>query len=197
LARRTGNDLAPVAPDLARQVGERLRAARADLGWTLARTGAAAGISTSYLSSLENGNNLASLPILARLANVLDLSLNAVLRDLGSADTATRRDLATDGHGVQDLGGENLQLTVRALAASPGESGPSPVAITGSDLFVYALSGSIDVIIDDEPFTLHQGDSLDAELPSAAAYRVPGADRAISIWATAPAARSPATSEGD
>ena len=197
MARRTGDDLALAAPDLARRVGQRLRTGRTDLGWTLAKTAATAGISTSYLSSLENGHNLASLPILARLANGLNLSLNAVLRDLGSADTATRRILAQDGRGVQELGGENLQLTVRALAASAGESGPSPVATTSSDLFVYALSGSIEVIIDDEPFTLHEGDSLDAELPSLAAYRVPGPDRAISIWATAPAGLSTPASEHD
>jgi len=167
------------------------------MGWTLATTAAAADISTSYLSSLENGNNLASLPILARLANVLDLSLNTVLRDLGSGAPATRHDLARDRPGVQDLGGKNLQLTVWALTASPGQSGLTPVATTGRDLFVYALSGSIDVIIDDEPFTLHQGDSLDAELPPAATYHVPGPDCAISIWATAPAGPPPTPGEHD
>ncbi|MGH3062274.1 MAG: helix-turn-helix domain-containing protein, partial [Gaiellaceae bacterium] len=64
-------------------MGERLRERRRALGLTLKEAAREAAISTSYLSSIEIGRSVPSLPILARVVGVLGLSLNEVLSNVG------------------------------------------------------------------------------------------------------------------
>ena len=72
----------PVADgaDLGNLLGRRLRDRRRELGLTLADLGAAAGISVGHASSIEKGASLPSLPVLARIAHALELTLADVLR---------------------------------------------------------------------------------------------------------------------
>jgi transcriptional regulator with XRE-family HTH domain len=171
---------------LARRVGERLRARRSETGGTLAEVAGRAGISVSYLSSLENGHNLASLPILARVAAALGTSLNELLRDVGAGHAASARRVPTARAGATVLSSPELQLVVASLVAMPGERGRPPVDTSGSDLFVYVIEGELEVTVAEVPYQLRAGDSLDAETPSAVRYRVGGDERVVSIWASAP-----------
>ena len=86
MVRDPGDDLMEPGADLARRVGLRLRQRRTDRGHTLSETAKQASVSVSYLSAIENGNNLPSLPILARLVGALGLSLNELLHDVGESD---------------------------------------------------------------------------------------------------------------
>jgi transcriptional regulator with XRE-family HTH domain len=176
------------APDLARRVGERLRARRGELGWTLADTARAADVSVSYLSSIEKGNNLPSLPILVRVSRALDVSLNELLRDVGAGQEPTRGRLALDRPGRTTLSGRDLQLAVVSVVAAAGDAGPCPVPLGRADVFVYVLEGTLDVTVDGEEHRLRAGDSLDAESPLEVAYASAAGEPSAAIWAAAPSA---------
>ena len=88
MARAAGDDLTSATPHLAQRVGGRIRARRTSLGQTLTQTAKAAEVSVSHLSSIETGANLPSLPILARVAAALGLTLNEVLRLIAQGATS-------------------------------------------------------------------------------------------------------------
>jgi transcriptional regulator with XRE-family HTH domain len=176
------------APQLAERVGERLRTRRTELAWTLVDTARLAGISVSYLSSIENGNNLPSLPILVRVARALGVSLNELLRDVGGGSAPTRGRLSIERPGAATLSGPDLQLSVVSVVAFPGDTAACPVPTGRTDVFVYALEGAIQVVVGGEAYDLQAGDSLDAEAPSDVSYRIAGEERSVAIWAAAPSA---------
>ena len=60
-------------------IGDRLRRARLDRGWTLDRTAEVAAVTTSWLSLVERGLRKPGAERLARLVDVLDLSMDLVL----------------------------------------------------------------------------------------------------------------------
>jgi transcriptional regulator with XRE-family HTH domain len=61
-------------------LGERIRARRLELGWTQDTLAAKAHISTGFLSDLENGKRNVSAENLSNIAQVLDLSLDFLMK---------------------------------------------------------------------------------------------------------------------
>ncbi len=173
--------------DLARRLGLRLRERRADLDRTLSETAKQADVSVSYLSAIENGNNLPSLPILARLVNALGLSLNELLIDVGESDIA-KGSIEPSHRGVATLSQNGMQLTVVAVSSEPGTSSTAPVDLADAEVFIHLRAGELEVTIDGSVHVLLEGDSLDTEAPGEITYRVLGAESSLSIWA---AAKSP------
>jgi transcriptional regulator with XRE-family HTH domain len=154
---------------LAARVGERLRARRADLGRTLSAVAGEAGVSVSYLSAVEHGASVPSLPVLARVVHALGLPLAEVLRDEGQ--NRVRRDrLAIADAGARWVSHEDLQLDVAFLVARPGEGGDCPVPVAGEDVFVYVHAGALRVTVDGEEHLLRAGDALDAFEPGAVSW---------------------------
>ena len=170
--------------DLARRLGLRLRERRTDLDCTLSEAAQRADVSVSYLSAIENGNNLPSLPILARLVNALGLSLNELLRDVGESDIA-EGSLDPSHRGVATLSQNGMQLTVVAVSSDPGTSSTAPVDLTDAEVFIHLRSGELEVTIDGSAHVLLEGDSLDTEAPGEITYRVLGTEPSLSIWAVA------------
>jgi transcriptional regulator with XRE-family HTH domain len=170
------------APELGASVGTKLRERRRALGLTLSEAARAAQISTSYLSSIETGNSVPSLPILARVVAAVELSLNEVLRDVGRTVVRTGR-IDPKSVGVLAASHPDLLLEVACVVAEGGESGECPVPTADREVFVYALEGALEVIVDGAPFELGAGDSLDAVSPGQLAYRAPRG-RAAAVWAS-------------
>ena len=55
------------------KIGARIRAARGIKGMTQERLSEAAGISVSYISEIENGHRALSIDVMERIADVLDV----------------------------------------------------------------------------------------------------------------------------
>jgi transcriptional regulator with XRE-family HTH domain len=170
-----------LASELGASVGERLRVRRRALGLTLKEAAREAGISTSYLSSIEIGNSVPSLPILARVVGVLGLSLNEVLRNVGQTVLRTGR-LEAEERGVHVASHEDLLLDVAFVVSAAGEPGACPVPTSGHEVFVYVLEGSLEVAVDGDSYELQAGDSLDVDSPERLDYR-PGRARTVAVWA--------------
>jgi transcriptional regulator with XRE-family HTH domain len=66
-------------------VGERIKARRLELGWTQEELCQKAGISTGFLSDLENKKRSVSAETLLDIARVLGLSLDYLMKGDGSS----------------------------------------------------------------------------------------------------------------
>jgi transcriptional regulator with XRE-family HTH domain len=185
VARAAGNDLTGV-PRLAQRVGSRIRERRTILGLTLAQTARAAEVSVSHLSSIETGANLPSLPILARVAAALDLTLNEVLRDVGGSSAIRVDRLDEIAPDERQLSHDELQLRITSLVADPGQTGESPILPDGAEIFIYVRVGSLEATVGETVTVLEAGDSLAAEQPEHISWCVVGASRCVSIWARGP-----------
>jgi transcriptional regulator with XRE-family HTH domain len=172
-------------------LGDRLKERRLELGRKLAQVAAAAEVSTGYLSSIENGTSIPSLPVLARLAHALDLSLTEMLRS--SASTRIARGHIDETLGPQALALESSRMQIVRLGAKPGESGRAPVELSGTDAFVYQYRGSLKVEANGERYELRPGDALHFELPASVTWQVVGEEPAISVWVTGATPRKSAS----
>ncbi|MFL6139961.1 MAG: helix-turn-helix domain-containing protein [Frankiaceae bacterium] len=170
---------------LARRIGERLRTLRKDRGLTLAALAEQAGMSVSYLSAVENGVNLPSLQLLARLTDALGVSIPAVLAAEGSPQVRVGAIPAADG--VVAASHPGLQLETVIVRSDGGRGGAAPVGLEGRDLFVYLVSGDLAVDIDGTAYALRGGDALDAAAPGAVSWSSSGS---IAVWASCPTSTS-------
>lgn len=163
-------------------LGPRLRERRSELGQTLTELARAADLSPGYLSTIENGASVPSLPVLARLAHALDVSLAEVLRSSSSARVA--RGNITDGSDDRVLVPDGSPLETVRQSASPGEAGEAPVSLGNGDVFVYVHCGELQVTVDDGVFELGPGDALHGDRPSQMSWRVLGSARMVALWTT-------------
>jgi transcriptional regulator with XRE-family HTH domain len=164
-------------------VAERVKERRLELGRKLAEVAKAAGVSTGYLSAIENGSSLPSLPVLARLSHALELSLAEMLRTSASARLARGR--LTDALGSKRLAAEGSDMQIVRLASKPGSSGRAPIALADGDLFLYVYQGELTVEVDGLSFELSTGDALHFDRPRAIEWRVRGPERAVTLWTAA------------
>ena len=168
---------------LAQRIGARLRHLRAGRGLTLAGLSRQSGVSVSYLSAVEKGTNLPSLAILARLTESLGVSIPAVVAEEGSPHVETSAIPA--GPGAARASHPLLQLDAVIVRSAPGEGGPAPLDLEGKDVFVYVVSGTIEIWVGDRDYRLGSGDAIDTRMPSSCAYT--SVDDSVVVWSTCPA----------
>ncbi len=65
---------------LAAAIGNRLRARREHLGWTLAEAARAVGCTLGYVSHMELGLNIPSVPILLALAEAYSVTTDWLIK---------------------------------------------------------------------------------------------------------------------
>jgi transcriptional regulator with XRE-family HTH domain len=166
--------------DLGNLLGRRLRDRRRELGLTLADLGTAAGISVGHASSIEKGASLPSLPVLARIAHALELTLADVLRASVSPRIAEGR--IDDRPATAQLSPQGSRIRIVRARLGGGASAPPPVEITGEDdVFVFVHDGSLVVEVnEDEVHELEAGDSIHCHAPRSIAWRATPA--ATTVW---------------
>lgn len=176
--------------DLGNLLGRRLRDRRRELGLTLADLGAAAGISVGHASSIEKGGSLPSLPVLARIAHTLELTLADVLR-------ATVTPRFAEGHvddppPVAQLAPEGSRIRIVRVRLEPDAGAEPPLPPTGvDDVFVFVHAGSIEIEVNgDERHELAAGDSIHCHSPRRIAWRA-GASGATAVWVARASGRRP------
>jgi transcriptional regulator with XRE-family HTH domain len=68
-------------PKESESIGQRIRARRVELGWTLAEVAEKSGLSLPYVSNLERGRGNPTLEALTALANALEVPLARLVGD--------------------------------------------------------------------------------------------------------------------
>lgn len=179
---------APITGDpsttLAERLGSRVQARRHELGLTLAALSERCGVSVSYLSAIEKGVNLPSLPVLAQVTEALDVPIRTILAEEGSNLARTGRAPETDGAFV--VSHPDLRLRVEFLRCTGSGEGRLPVGIGEHDVFVYVLEGDLAVTTetDTDPHHLYTGDALSTRT-TGATPRWTSPHGCTALWATA------------
>jgi transcriptional regulator with XRE-family HTH domain len=163
-------------------LGLRLRERRSELGRTMSGVAREAEVSVSYLSGIEAGANVPSLPVLARIVRVLGLSMAEVLRSGASTPVTTGR-YDPDQPGLHPIASDALRLRVFSMNAAPGETGDAPFEL-GTAVLVHVRSGALRIAIDDDEHALAVGDTLHASHPAAMRWSVPEDARCSCLWVT-------------
>jgi transcriptional regulator with XRE-family HTH domain len=165
---------------LAARVGARLRKRRTETGRTLAEVAAASEVSVSYLSAVEHGGSVPSLPVLARVTHALGVTIAEIVRDEDEVRLRTSR-LDEGEPGTRIVSHDDLQLEIAFVVSTPGESGTCPLDVPGGDVFVFLRSGHLEITVDGESWELRSGDALDAAAPGAIGWRA--LEPSTAVWA--------------
>lgn len=175
-------------PDIDRRIASRLRALRAERGWSLEALAARSGVSRATLSRIENAETSATAAALGRLAAAYGLSVSRLMH------------LSEDGFAPlvpaaaqpvwRDPGGgftrRQVSPPARALAGEVVESRLSPgtrIAYehpprAGLEHHLVLLEGRLAVTIDGETHTLSPGDCLRYQLHGPSLFETPPASGA-------------------
>lgn len=166
------------------RVGALIRSRRSELGKKLSDVAASTDLSVSYLSSIENGVKVPSLPVLARIGRALDTTLAEMLR--ASSSPRINHGSLTDDPGQEQLSLEGSQLHIARLSSEPGERGSAPVVYDGSDVFVFVYHGQLTITVDDIVYELGDGDALHSDRPRSISWIGAGDATTTTLWAAAP-----------
>ena len=154
--------------------GKRLRSARKQYGWTLARLAALSGVSITTISRAERGQLALSYEKFSALGRALRMDMGSMFAEAGvPAKPFSGPVLTRAGEGVVYRGlafsyeflgtsaaGKQMSPILGTVHARRVE-GPEDFARHPGEEFVYVLSGSIDVHFDDgQMIHLRRGDSL-------------------------------------
>jgi transcriptional regulator with XRE-family HTH domain len=174
--------MAESRPTGLKDLGLRLRERRSGLGRTMSDVAREAEVSVSYLSGIEAGANVPSLPVLARIVRVLGLSMAELLRSETPMPVATGR-YAPDQPGLQSIASDELRLRILSVNAAGGEQGDAPFEL-GTAVLVHVRSGELRITIDGEDHVLAPGDTLHASHPATMRWSVHGEASCSCLWVT-------------
>jgi DNA-binding XRE family transcriptional regulator/quercetin dioxygenase-like cupin family protein len=159
-------------PALERAIAAQVRALRRATGLSVADMAAKAGISKAMLSKIENAQTSCSLSTLAKLAEMLDVPVTALLR---GADSAREAAYTEAGHGSVIVGrGTRVGHHYELLGALRGQhkrlepvlvtltekSEPFPLFQHPGTEMLYMLEGVMIYGHGDNEYTMRPGDTL-------------------------------------
>jgi DNA-binding transcriptional MerR regulator/quercetin dioxygenase-like cupin family protein len=152
-------------------LGMRLRLARRSRGLTLRNAARLVGVSRSFLSSVERGENAPSSRLFASLANAYKMPTTAWVAGPDPETYVVRatdrpRTTIADGVTWEELVSPGHVLEPALLIVPPGASSGGAYSRPG-EVFVFVLAGALVFSIDGgESIQLDEGDSIILKPPS-------------------------------
>lgn len=162
------------------KVGSRIRQIRTEKGLALRALAKSCDLSVNAISLIERGENSPTVSSLHKLALALDVPItNFFIQDNGRSAVHVK-----NGQGMHyrkngceleslGIGLPNQQLEPFRLTLTPKEnpSSDDPITHPGQE-FVYCLEGEIEYFVEDQSYTLNQGDSLLLEASQPHGWRI-------------------------
>jgi len=165
------------------QIAQRLRALRAERGWSLDDLAARSQVSRSTLSRLENAEVSATASVLGRLCAAYELTLSRLMRSMEAdlvplvpraeqpvwTDEATgfrRRSVSPPS---RTLAGEVLECELAPGARIAYEASPRP----GLEHHLVLLEGALRLEVEGRAHDLRAGDCLRYQLHGATVFTTP------------------------
>jgi transcriptional regulator with XRE-family HTH domain len=173
-------------------LGKRLRALRNDRGLTLAQLGQRVDLSTSYLSQIERGVTMPSLPKLTIIARALDVGMGYFFEDDVSSPRIVRLNQGKRLRSTDDIVAELLSADLSDKEIQPYrvvcQSGASrdQLPIHPGEEFGFVLKGQLTVTVGEETFVLEAGDSIHYQAFQPHSWRNEGDEECIAVWAVSP-----------
>lgn len=175
-------------------LGSRIRAARELRGLTLRRLADMAGLSSGFLSQLENDRSNASVASLRNLATALGVSaaelIEGHLRDSRGVLRHSERPRIHMSDGLTKFSLtrpplRNLEIYTGELEPG-GSTGGENYTHGSAQEFVMCLHGRIELAVGDELHLLGAGDSIEYLSSTAHGLRNVGDDTAEVLWVISP-----------
>ena len=180
----------PVDPAAAisRTIGQRVRASRIRLGWTLDQLAQRSGVSRRMLVNVEQGVTNPSIATLLRLSDALGIGLPALVDTADDAADAVvvHRDgeltamwtTAAGGSAVMVAGTSPPDVTeLWDWRLGPGDAYRGDAHRAGTRELLLVLSGTVDLLVGDSEHRLKPGDSASFDGAVAHTYRNASATR--------------------
>ena len=181
--------------ELATRVGNRIRALRQEVGLSVKDLAAAADLSAPFVSRMERGKCMASVPALQLIADALKVDIASFFEPAEKTRfTITRRG---DRRSLLSFRGRNSRICyqMEPLAENMLDPLMEPALVTelvddldeseltshGGQEFCMVIEGSVEIILGHHRFLLEEGDSAywDGHIPHGAARR--GSDKARTL----------------
>lgn len=175
---------ATVSPnDMDRHIAQRLKALRAERGWSLDDLAARSQVSRSSLSRLENADVSPTTQVLGRLCTAYGLTLSRLMRMIEDDYAPVvrrdeqpvwidpqagfqRRSVSPPAHA---LAGEVLECTLPANTRIAYDAPPRP----GLEHHLVLLEGSLQLTVEQHAHALRPGDCLRYQLHGATEFVTP------------------------
>jgi DNA-binding transcriptional MerR regulator/quercetin dioxygenase-like cupin family protein len=172
------------------RLGARLRELRQKAGRTLEEAAAAAGLSPSFLSSLERDQTGAAPATLHRLMHSYGATLSSLMRSDSSTTAQVkhpghRRTVRSHGVSMEQLVDGQTLLDASITSLEPGGASGGTFSHEGEEL-VYVLEGQLEVVLGGERYELGPGDSLYYPSSIEHGWSNPGAEVVRTVWVCTP-----------
>ena len=182
------------------ELGKKLRQLRLRKKIALVDLGKHTGLSASLLSQLENGKLVPTLPTLARIAMVFDVSLDhffsdkkkrklfAVIRANERIQFPDRPDAVKPSYFFENLAFASQDKSFQAYLAEFPKRSPEDAAehLHDGAEFIFVLEGSVAIHYEEEEHTLRAGDSAYFDASEPHSYRGLSKSPARALVATTP-----------
>ena len=154
--------------DLAMMIGTRLRELRQEVGLTLEKLAIATDLSPAFLSRLENGRSIPSIPTLQSIADALSVNIGFFFRDSDRQQykisyQGKRNKIVTEkGYEIEILNeGMANPFMEPAIVTNKAEENESEIEVTvheGQE-FMYVIEGSMQLVLGNKKYALKAGDA--------------------------------------
>ena len=170
-------------------IGERLKHMRKQKGLTLRQAAQAINVAPSLISALETTHQGASYATLFKLTELYGTSLNAINDHThqNGKETLTRKDKGqkipmAGGIDIESLSEQGAKLYAEKWLIQPGQQSHGYYEHNGEEI-IYVLKGEFEISIEcNEPYTLHEGDSLQFESTRAHSWKNSSKEEAVVLW---------------
>ena len=173
--------------DIAARIGRRIKSLREEVGLTAKELAQSAGISGAFLSRVENGATMPSVPTLNALAEALKVDIGSIFEQPEKRRFTISR--KNDRRKVYSFRGEDQKAhyLVEPLSENMPDPLMEPVLVTAltTDIdelnlathsgqeFCMVMMGRIEIVLGSQSFILETGDSVyfDGRIPHGAISR--------------------------
>ena len=148
-------------------IGNRLREARAARRLTLDALASTVGVTKGYLSKVENDRASASVAVLVRWCDALEIPMGSLFDDVPHGDvvrTGEYPPIALGGHAQTEYlltpAGEQRVQVIHGRIERGGGSGDESYELPAEVGFVLVLTGRLILTLDERTVQLDDGDAL-------------------------------------
>lgn len=148
-------------------VGKRIRELRTQSGLSLRALAEISNLSTNAISLIERGDNSPTVSSLHNLATALGVPITAFFEQRAEGQVVHLKKIMrpaseTAGVRMENLGSglPNQQIEPFLMTIKPGGSSTTDQITHSGEEFVYVLSGALVCRINEDEYSLEEGDSL-------------------------------------
>jgi transcriptional regulator with XRE-family HTH domain len=154
--------------DLAKKIGIRLKELRQDGGLTLEKLAVATDLSSAFLSRIENGLSIPSIPTLQSIADALSVNIGFFFRDGDQQQykityQGARKKIVTEkGYEIEILNEGMMNPFMEPAIVTNMRKDREPeveASVHEGQEFMYVIEGKLELILGGKKYALKKGDA--------------------------------------